>query len=125
MRIFSNISIISFLKKSGFVDITFYEINEDMKKYGIFWANKCSLIISATKIKELLNKNLIIMIHYSLLCNINIISSHSYSFSINIFFFKLIQIFNRIFSFISIFKRLCKVKINYFKFYIPMFIHSI
>jgi len=49
MRVFSNISIISFLKKSGFVDITFYEINEDMKKYGIFWANKCSLIISATK----------------------------------------------------------------------------
>jgi hypothetical protein len=51
MRIFSKKSIISFLEKSGFVDITFYEINEDMEKYGIFWAkdnnDDCSLIISA------------------------------------------------------------------------------
>ena len=53
MRVFSKNSIISFLENSGFVDITFYEINDDMKKYGIFWSkddvNNCSLIISAKK----------------------------------------------------------------------------
>jgi SAM-dependent methyltransferase len=55
MRVFSKKSIISFLEKSGFIDITFYEINEDMKKYGIFWDNNkdnnCSLIISAKKME--------------------------------------------------------------------------
>jgi SAM-dependent methyltransferase len=53
MRVFSKQSIISFLETSGFVDITFYDINEDMKKYGIFWSkhdvNDCSLIITAKK----------------------------------------------------------------------------
>jgi len=52
MRVFSKKSIISFLVKSGFIDITFYEINKDMNKYGIFWSNrlsKDSLIISAKK----------------------------------------------------------------------------
>lgn len=53
MRIFSKKSITSFLENAGFVEITFYEINEDMQKYGIFWSpnnnNNCSLIISARK----------------------------------------------------------------------------
>lgn len=53
MRVFSKKSIISFLEKSGFVNITFYDITEDMKKYGIFWSkdgfDDCSLIISAKK----------------------------------------------------------------------------
>jgi len=53
MRVFSKKSIIYFLEKSGFIDITFYEIAEDMNKYGIFWhkdvGNHCSLIISAKK----------------------------------------------------------------------------
>lgn len=50
MRVFSKKSIISFLEKSGFIDIIFYDITEDMNKYGIFWSNNdCSLIISAKK----------------------------------------------------------------------------
>jgi hypothetical protein len=53
MRIFSRNSIILFLEKSGFVDIVFHEINEDMNKYGIFWSkdntNNFALIISAKK----------------------------------------------------------------------------
>ena len=53
MRVFSKKSIISFLEKSGFINITFYDITEDMKKYGIFWSkdedNDSSLIISAKK----------------------------------------------------------------------------
>ena len=53
MRVFSKNSIISFLEYSGFIDITFYNINDDMKKYGIFWSkdgiNDYSLIISAKK----------------------------------------------------------------------------
>jgi hypothetical protein len=59
MRIFSKKSIISFLETSGFIDITFYNIDEDMKKYGIFWSShdvfcncdvcNCGLIISAKK----------------------------------------------------------------------------
>lgn len=53
MRLFSKKSIISFLKKSGFIDIIFYDITEDMNKYGIFWSqngmNDTSLIISAKK----------------------------------------------------------------------------
>jgi hypothetical protein len=55
MRIFSKKSCLSFLEKSGFVDVTFYNITEDMNKYGIFWDSKnendCSLIISAKKPK--------------------------------------------------------------------------
>ena len=53
MRVFSINSIISFLENSGFIDITFYDITEDMNKYGIFWSNNgvddSSLIISAKK----------------------------------------------------------------------------
>lgn len=52
MRVFSKMSIISFLEKAGFINITFYEITEDMKKYGIFWGSRTeqfSLIISAKK----------------------------------------------------------------------------
>lgn len=53
MRVYSKNSIISFLTNAGFVNIIFYKIDEDMKKYGIFWCkdgdNDCSLIISATK----------------------------------------------------------------------------
>jgi SAM-dependent methyltransferase len=54
MRVFSKKSIISFLTKAGFVDITFYSITDDMKQYGIFWSKddnseECSLIISAKK----------------------------------------------------------------------------
>ena len=53
MRVFSKKSIISFLEKAGFIDIIFYEITEDMNKYGIFWSkdgvNDCSLIITAKK----------------------------------------------------------------------------
>jgi len=53
MRVFSKKSIISFFENSGFTDIVFYEINDDMNKYGIFWSkdnsNKCSLIVSAKK----------------------------------------------------------------------------
>jgi len=53
MRVFSKKSIISFLEKSGFINITFYNIDEDMNKYGIFWSNDGnndqSLIISAQK----------------------------------------------------------------------------
>jgi SAM-dependent methyltransferase len=54
MRLFSKKSIISFLEKSGFADITFHNITEDMNKYGIFWSptnnNNSSLIISAKKV---------------------------------------------------------------------------
>ncbi len=53
MRVFSKNSITQFLENAGFIDITFYEITEDMKNYGIFWSddgvNDCSLIISAKK----------------------------------------------------------------------------
>ena len=49
MRVFSHKSILSFLEKSGFVDIIFHDIDEDMNKYGIFWENKHSLIITAKK----------------------------------------------------------------------------
>jgi hypothetical protein len=53
MRVFSKKSIISFFEKSGFTDIVFYEINDNMNKYGIFWSkdnmNNRSLIVSAKK----------------------------------------------------------------------------
>jgi len=55
---FSKKSVTFFLEEAGFTDILFYEINEDMKKYGIFWSpedgnnhnnHNNSLIISAKK----------------------------------------------------------------------------
>jgi SAM-dependent methyltransferase len=49
MRIFSKKSLTEYLLYAGFVNIQFHEIDEDMKKYGIFWENKCSLIITAKK----------------------------------------------------------------------------
>jgi SAM-dependent methyltransferase len=54
MRLFSKKSVSDFLQKSGFVNINFHTITEDMNAYGIFWSkdnakNSCSLIISATK----------------------------------------------------------------------------
>jgi len=53
MRVFSKKSIIAYLENSGFTDITFHNITEDMNKYGIFWSihNKdyTSLIITARK----------------------------------------------------------------------------
>lgn len=55
MRQFSKQSIISFFENSGFIDIVFYEINEDMNKYGIFWnrnninINNKDLLVSAKK----------------------------------------------------------------------------
>lgn len=47
MRIFSKQSIENFLLESGFHDIIFHEVDEEMNKYGIFWENSCSLIVSA------------------------------------------------------------------------------
>ncbi len=43
--------LIKHLKYAGFEEITFYDPDEiiDMKKYGIFWQNKCSLVCSAKK----------------------------------------------------------------------------
>ena len=53
MRIFSKTSLINFFESAGFTDIVFHKIDDDMKKYGIFWANNdiCenSLIITAKK----------------------------------------------------------------------------
>ena len=51
MRVYSHDSLMKYLSNAGFKNITFYDPEEytDMKKYGIFWENKCSLIISATK----------------------------------------------------------------------------
>jgi len=54
MRLFSKTSLNIFLKNSGFINIKFHNITEDMNKYGIFWSkhnniNDFSLIISATK----------------------------------------------------------------------------
>jgi SAM-dependent methyltransferase len=54
MRLFSKKSIVDFLKKSGFVDIVFHEIDKAMNKHGIFWSaankNDSALIITAKKI---------------------------------------------------------------------------
>lgn len=54
MRVFSKKSICEFLEKSGFVNIKFYDIDEDMNKYGIYWSkdndNQNSLILSAQKL---------------------------------------------------------------------------
>ena len=51
MRVYSKNSVIEYLTNAGFKNIIFYDPNEyeDMKNYGIFWENKSSLIISATK----------------------------------------------------------------------------
>jgi hypothetical protein len=53
MRIFSKKSITAFLENSGFTDIIFHSITDDMNKYGIFWTptndSNNSLIITATK----------------------------------------------------------------------------
>lgn len=49
MRVFSCESIQQYLKNAGFKNIIFHSPNEDMHKYGIFWENICSLIITATK----------------------------------------------------------------------------
>jgi hypothetical protein len=49
MRVFSKKSITTYLENSGFTEIVFHNVTEDMNKYGIFWENNCSLIISAKK----------------------------------------------------------------------------
>lgn len=53
MRLFSKNSIMTYLEKAGFKDITFHNITKDMNKYGIFWSknndNNCSLVITAKK----------------------------------------------------------------------------
>jgi len=51
MRIYSQDVLIKHLKDAGFQEINFYDPNEitDMQKYGIFWENKCSLVLSAKK----------------------------------------------------------------------------
>lgn len=53
MRIFSKKSIISYLEKSGFTDIVFHNITDDMNNYGIFWSlnndDNNSVIITARK----------------------------------------------------------------------------
>jgi hypothetical protein len=53
MRVFSRNTLMTFLDQSGFYDITFHEITEDMNEYGIFWSKyndtNSSLIISAKK----------------------------------------------------------------------------
>lgn len=55
MRVFSKTSIIYHLEQSGFKDIKFYSIDQEMNQYGIFWSpendNQCSLIISAKKVE--------------------------------------------------------------------------
>jgi hypothetical protein len=51
MRIFSHDVLINYFKNAGFKNIKLYDPNQykDMNKYGIFWENNHSLIISATK----------------------------------------------------------------------------
>jgi|TARA_B110000037_G_scaffold210250_1_gene260367 hypothetical protein len=51
MRIFSQDYLIKYLKNAGFREIIFYDPSEikNMQKYGIFWENKCSLVLSAKK----------------------------------------------------------------------------
>ena len=49
MRLFSKNSIVAFLKEAGFENIIFHNPNEEMHKCGIFWENKCSLVLSAKK----------------------------------------------------------------------------
>jgi hypothetical protein len=49
MRMFTKSSLIKYLCDAGFIDIEFYEPDEDMNKCGIFWDNICSLVITARK----------------------------------------------------------------------------
>ena len=49
MRMFTKESLIKYLWDAGFVEIEFHDPDEDMNKYGIFWDNICSLIITARK----------------------------------------------------------------------------
>ncbi len=49
MRIFSFDKLNENLKNAGFNNIIFHKPDEDMKKYGIFWENEHSLIITAKK----------------------------------------------------------------------------
>jgi hypothetical protein len=51
MRLFSYDSLMEYLTKAGFNNITCYDPDEyeDMEQYGIFWENNFSLMISATK----------------------------------------------------------------------------
>lgn len=48
-RMFTKSSLIKYFYDAGFIDIEFHEPDEDMNKYGIFWDNICSLIITARK----------------------------------------------------------------------------
>jgi hypothetical protein len=48
-RTFSKSSLIKYFCDAGFIDIEFHKPDEDMNKYGIFWENNCSLIITAKK----------------------------------------------------------------------------
>jgi SAM-dependent methyltransferase len=49
MRMFTKKSLIKYLCDANFTDIEFHEPDEEMNKYGIFWENSCSLIITARK----------------------------------------------------------------------------
>lgn len=49
MRMFTKSSLIQYLSDADFIDIEFHEPDEDMNKFGIFWDNICSLIITARK----------------------------------------------------------------------------
>ena len=54
MRVFSKQSLITYLENSGFVDIVFHDVDNNMNKYGIFWSkdnstHNWSSIISARK----------------------------------------------------------------------------
>lgn len=49
MRQFSKQSIYNYLIDSGFYNITFHPVDEDMNKHGIFWESSCSLIVTANK----------------------------------------------------------------------------
>jgi len=46
MRQFSQDSIIQYLEKAGFKNITFHNITEDMKRFGIIWEYPTSLIVT-------------------------------------------------------------------------------
>lgn len=57
MRIYSRESITKYLELAGFTEIIFYNITDEMNKYGIFWSknnddemSNSSLIITAKKI---------------------------------------------------------------------------
>lgn len=48
-RMFTKSSLIKYFVDAGFMDIEFHEPDEDMNKYGIFWDNICSQMITALK----------------------------------------------------------------------------